>query len=113
MSVVASSLPERRKRRDVGALHVLDVALARIHERGDALRDLEPDDFEPRAAHFDGQRQPDVAESHDAANQARGGRFCPTAIRKFPQALGWEVRSRLPGGRSPRNTGNLAGASAV
>ena len=69
MSVVASSLPERAKGRDVGALHVLDVALAGIHERRDALRDLESEDLEARASHFDGQRKPDVAQSHDTAHK--------------------------------------------
>jgi hypothetical protein len=54
---------------DVRAGDVLDVAVAGIHDVHDAIRLLEADDLEPRLRHFDREREPNVAESDDAARE--------------------------------------------
>ena len=90
MSVVASSLPRAPQRCDVGALHVLDVALTGVYQRRNPLRDLEADDLEPRAPHFDGQRQPHVAESHHAAHQFAAVDFARQRFESSHRPLiGW------------------------
>ena len=66
MSLVALKRPVLTDRLELGVGHVLHVGMAGVEAVDHLLLHVEAEHAEARVGQLDGQREPDVAEPHDA-----------------------------------------------